>query len=47
MAFGEILKQKRLELGWTKEYVSERTHLMVRNIDAMESESFKKLPAPI
>ena len=47
MAFGEILKQKRLELGWTKEYVSERTHLMVRNIDLMESESFKKLPAPI
>ena len=47
MAFGEILKQKRLELGWTKEYVSERTHLMVRNIDAMETESFKKLPAPI
>lgn len=47
MSFGETLKQKRLERGWTKEYVAERTHLMTRNIDLLESESIKKIPAPI
>lgn len=47
MSFGETLKQKRLERGWTKEYVAERTHLMTRNIDVLESESIKKIPAPI
>lgn len=47
MALGEILKQKRLEHGWTKEYVAERTHMMVRSIDALETESFKRIPAPL
>lgn len=47
MALGEILKQQRLEHGWTKEYVSERTHMMVRSIDALESENFKRIPAPL
>lgn len=47
MAFGEILKQRRLELGWTREYVAERTHLMVRSIEALETENHKKIPAPI
>ncbi len=47
MAFGEILRDKRTELGWTKEYISERTHLMVRVIDALETENNKYIPAPI
>ncbi len=47
MAFGETLKQKRLEHGWTKEYVAERTHMMVRTIDALETETLKRIPAPI
>ncbi|MEG2464573.1 MAG: helix-turn-helix domain-containing protein [Kiritimatiellia bacterium] len=47
MALGEILKQKRLEHGWTKEYVAERTNMMVRSIDALECENYKKIPAPI
>ena len=47
MSFGEILKQQRLERGWTKEYVSERTHLMTRIIDALETENFKRIAAPI
>ena len=47
MAFGEILKQTRLERGWTKEYVAERTHMMVKTIDALENEDFRKIPAPI
>lgn len=46
MAFGEILKQKRLEHGWTKEYIAERTNLMTRIIDALESENFKNLQPP-
>ena len=47
MALGETLRQKRLEHGWTKEYVSERTHFMVRTIDALENETYGKIPAPI
>lgn len=47
MAFGEILKQARLEKGWTKEQVAERLHMMVRTIDILESENIKKIPAPI
>lgn len=47
MAFGETLRQKRIEHGWTKEYVAERTHMMVRTIDALETETLKKIPAPI
>lgn len=47
MAFGETLRQKRIEHGWTKEYVAERTHMMVRTIDALEAEHLKKIPAPI
>ncbi len=47
MAFGEILRKKRTELGYTKEYISERTHLMVRIIDALEAENHKHIPAAI
>lgn len=47
MAFGETLKQKRIERGWTKETVAERTHMMVRTIDALEAEHLKRIPAPI
>lgn len=47
MAFGETLKQKRLERGWTKETIAERTHMMVRTIDALETEHLKRIPAPI
>ncbi len=47
MTFGEILKQKRLEYGWTKEYVSERTRLMVRVIDTLEAEDIKRIPSPL
>lgn len=46
MAFGDILKEKRLEHGWTKEYIAERTNLMTRIIDALESEDFKRLQPP-
>ncbi len=47
MAFGEILKQKRIELGFTKEYVCERTRLMARVIDALEAEDTKRIPSPL
>ncbi len=47
MAFGEILRNTRTELGWSKEYISERTNLMTRIIDALESENLKRIPAPI
>ncbi len=47
MALGEILKQKRIERGWTRETVSERTHMMVRSIEALETENYKRIPAPI
>ena len=47
MAFGETLRQKRIERGWTKETVAERTHMMVRTIDALETEHLKRIPAPI
>ncbi len=47
MAFGDILRNKRTDLGWTKEYISERTHMMVRVIDALEAENLKLIPAPI
>jgi transcriptional regulator with XRE-family HTH domain len=45
MSFGEMLKQYRLERGWTKEYISERTNLMTSKIDAIEAEALTKLPA--
>ena len=44
MSFGEMLKQYRLERGWTKEYISERTNLMTIRIDAIEAEALAKLP---
>ncbi len=47
MALGETLKQKRLAHGWTMQYVAERTHLMARVIEALETENFKKIPAPV
>ncbi len=47
MAFGEILRNKRLKLGWTQEYISERTHMMCRTIEALETEDLKKIPAAI
>ena len=47
MALGEILKQKRLARNWTREYVAERTHLMARVIEALETENFRKIPAPV
>lgn len=47
MALGEILKQNRLAHGWTMQYVAERTHLMARVIEALETETFDKIPAPV
>ena len=47
MALGETLKQKRLARNWTREYVAERTHLMARVIEALETENYKKIPAPV
>lgn len=47
MAFGEILKQARLDRNWTREYIAERTHMMTSTIEALETENFKKIPAPI
>lgn len=47
MALGETLKQNRLAHGWTMQYVAERTHLMARVIEALESEAFDKIPAPV
>lgn len=46
MAFGELLREKRLEHGWTKEYIAERTNLMTRIIEALETEDFKRLQPP-
>jgi cytoskeletal protein RodZ len=47
MALGEILKQKRLERNFTKEYISDRTHMMAATIEALESEDFAKIPAAL
>lgn len=47
MAFGEILKNRRLELGWTQEYIAERTHMMTKTIEFLETEDVRKIPAPI
>ncbi len=47
MAFGETLLNARIERGWTREYIAERTHMMVRTIEYLETESVKKIPAPI
>ncbi len=47
MAFGEQLMQARLARGWTREYIAERTHMMVRTLEYLETETIKKIPAPI
>jgi len=47
MAFGEILKQKRQERNWTKEYIVERTHLMTRTVEALEAEDLRRIPATV
>lgn len=46
MAFGEILKQKRLEHGWTREYVAERMNMRSCFIEMLETENLKRIVAP-
>lgn len=46
MAFGEILKQKRLEHGWTREYVAERLNMRTLLIEVLETENLKRIVAP-
>ncbi len=46
MAFGEILKQKRLEYGWTREYIAERMNMRTCFVEMLETENLKRIVAP-
>ncbi|MGN0886352.1 MAG: helix-turn-helix domain-containing protein [Candidatus Spyradenecus sp.] len=46
MAFGEILKQKRLEHGWTREYIAERMNMRTCFVEMLETENLKRIVAP-
>lgn len=46
MAFGEILKQKRLELGWTREDVAARLNMRTCIVETLETENLKRIVAP-
>lgn len=46
MAFGDILKQKRLELGWTREDVAARLNMRTCIVEILETENLKRIVAP-
>ena len=47
MAFGEILKNARLQRGLTPADVAESTHLLVQVVEDLEREQFSRVAAPI
>jgi hypothetical protein len=46
-SFGEILREAREANGLTTSQVASRTHILVKIIEALENEDFRKIPAPI
>ncbi|MDX9867645.1 MAG: helix-turn-helix domain-containing protein [Kiritimatiellia bacterium] len=47
MAFGEILKNARLQRGLTPSDVAESTHLLAQVVEDLEREQFSRVAAPI
>jgi len=47
MAFGEILRNARVQRGLTPSDVAENTHLMVQVVEDLEREDFRRIAAPI
>lgn len=47
MAFGEILRNARLQRGLTPSDVAESTHLLVQVVTDLEREDFRRVAAPI
>jgi transcriptional regulator with XRE-family HTH domain len=46
-SFGEILREARLAKGLSTSQVAARTNILVKTIEALEEEDFRKIPAPI
>jgi transcriptional regulator with XRE-family HTH domain len=47
MAFGEILRNARLQKGLTPSDVAESTHMLVQVVEGLEQEDFRRIAAPI
>lgn len=47
MAFGEVLRNARLQRGLTPSDVAENTHLLVQVVEDLEREDFRRVAAPI
>ncbi|MDD4017092.1 MAG: helix-turn-helix domain-containing protein [Kiritimatiellae bacterium] len=47
MAFGEILRNARMQRGLTPSDVAENTHLLVQIVEDLEREDFRRVAAPI
>jgi len=47
MAFGEILRNARVQRGLTPSDVAENTHLLVQVVEDLEREDFRRVAAPI
>jgi transcriptional regulator with XRE-family HTH domain len=47
MAFGEILRNARLQKGLTPSDVAESTHMLVQVVESLEQEDFRRIAAPI
>ncbi len=47
MAFGEILRNARVQKGLTPSDVAESTHMLVQVVEGLEQENFRRIAAPI
>ena len=47
MAFGEILRNARVQKGLTPSDVAESTHMLVQVVEGLEQEDFRRIAAPI
>ncbi len=47
MAFGEVLRNARVQRGLTPSDVAESTHLLVQIVEDLEREDFRRVAAPI
>ena len=47
MALGEILKNARIQKGFSPSDVAEHTHMMVQVVEDLEREDFRRIAAPI
>lgn len=47
MAFGEILRNARIQKGLSPSDVAEATHMLVQIVDALEREDLRRIAAPI